>query len=203
MTHTQKPPAPSADKSATDNCAPGTRYPNGIHHLAFATRSSKDTYAFYHEKLGMPLVRTENHRHKDGYFRHYFFDMGREQYIAFFELQNIGEREDYRVDISTGLGMPLWINHIAFDIGDEAHYAAMKQRLKEKKVTLLGETDHGWCKSLYMVDPNMIMVEFTYTHDQPKFLDQTPEEAYRLLFEVPADQIEEESRKDTRQVSRV
>lgn len=183
--------------------APATPFPNGIHHLAFATRSSKDTYEFYHEKLGMPLVRTENHRHKKGYFRHYFFDMGRNQHIAFFELQDIGERPDYRVDISTGLGMPVWINHLAFDIGDEAHYNAMKQRLIDKKVTLLGETDHGWCKSLYMVDPNMIMVEFTYTHDMPKFLDQTPEEAYRLLFEVPADQIEEETRKDTRQVKKV
>jgi catechol 2,3-dioxygenase-like lactoylglutathione lyase family enzyme len=181
----------------------GTRYPNGIHHLAFGTRCSKSTYAFYHDKLGMPLVRTENHRHKKGYFRHYFFDMGRAQYIAFFELQNVGERQDYRVDISTGLGMPLWINHLAFDIGDEEHYQAMKQRLIDHKVTLLGETDHGWCKSLYLVDPNMIMLEFTYTHDAAHFHDQTPEEAYRLLFDVPAEQIEEESRKDESQVKKV
>jgi catechol 2,3-dioxygenase-like lactoylglutathione lyase family enzyme len=176
---------------------------NGIHHLAFGTRCSKATYEFYHEKLGMSLVRTENHRHKKGYFRHYFFDMGRDQYIAFFELENIGERPDYRVDISTGLGMPLWINHVAFDIGDETRYQAMKARLVENKVTLLGETDHGWCKSLYMVDPNMIMVEFTYTHDPDKFADQTPEEAKGLLFDVRPDQFEEDSRKDERQVSRV
>lgn len=183
---------------------PATKtYPNGIHHLAFATRSSKATYEFYNDKLGFPLIRTENHRHKKGYFRHYFFDMGRDQHLAFFELSNIGEREDYRVDISTGLGMPLWINHIAFDIGNEEHYQQMKTRLIEQKVTLLGETDHGWCKSLYMVDPNMIMVEFTYTHDEAKFLDQTHEEARRLLFEVPADQIEEHTRKDTRQVQQV
>ena len=31
-----------------------TQYPNGIHHLAFGTRSSKATYEFYHDKLGMP-----------------------------------------------------------------------------------------------------------------------------------------------------
>jgi catechol 2,3-dioxygenase-like lactoylglutathione lyase family enzyme len=173
---------------------------NGIHHLAFGTRCSKSTYEFYHDKLGMRLVRTENHRHKKGYFRHYFFDMGRDQYIAFFELQDVGERPDYRVDISTGLGMPLWINHVAFDIGDATRYEAMKERLIEKKVTLLGETDHGWCKSLYMVDPNMIMVEFTYTHDDALFNDQTEDEARRLLFDVQPDAFTEDSRKDERQV---
>lgn len=175
---------------------------NGIHHLAFGTRSSKATYEFYHDKLGMRLVRTENHRHKKGYFRHYFFDMGRDQYIAFFELQDVGERPDYRVDISTGLGMPLWINHVAFDIGTAERFEAMRQRLVDKKVTVLGETDHGWCRSLYMVDPNMIMVEFTYTHDQATFHDQTEEEAYRLLFDVRPEDFTEDSRKDERQVKR-
>ena len=32
-----------------------------LHHVAFATRDPEATYQFYTEKLGMPLVHTENH----------------------------------------------------------------------------------------------------------------------------------------------
>lgn len=180
---------------------PATQYPNGIHHLAFGTKCSKATYEFYNDKLGMPLVRTENHKQGKGYFRHYFFDMGREQYIAFFELHNVGEMPEYRTDVSTGLGMPVWINHVAFDIGNEDEYQAMKQRLKDNKATLLGEADHGWCKSLYLVDPNMIMVEFTYTTSEQKFNDQSPEEAYDMLFNTPVESIGEETRKKAKKIN--
>ncbi len=177
-----------------------TTYPNGIHHLAFATKCSKATYEFYNDKLGMPLVRTENHRQGKGFFRHYFFNMGRDQYLAFFEIEQVGEQPDYRTDISTGLGMPLWVNHVAFDIGDEDHYQQMKLRLKEQRVTLLGEADHDWCKSLYLVDPNMIMLEFTYTTSEARFNDQSPQQAYDLLFNTSADDIGEETRKKAKKV---
>ncbi len=173
---------------------------NGLHHLAFATKCSEATYDFYHNKLGMPLKRTENHRQAKGYFKHYFFDMGRDQCMAFFELHGVGETKDYRTDVSTGLGMPLWINHVAFDIENETHYQAMKTRLKEKKVTLLGEADHGWCKSLYLVDPNMIMLEFTYTTVENALEEQGHDGAYQLLFDTDDADIGEETRKKAKRV---
>lgn len=173
---------------------------NGLHHLAFATRCSDATYDFYHNKLGMPLKRTENHRQGKGYFKHYFFSMGRDQCMAFFELHGVGENQDYRTDVSTGLGMPLWINHVAFDIENETNYQAMKTRLKEHKVTLLGEADHGWCKSLYLVDPNMIMLEFTYTTQENALEEQGHDKAYELLFDTDGDGIGEDTRKHARRV---
>ena len=173
---------------------------NGLHHLAFATKCSKTTYAFYHEKLGMPLKRTENHRQGNGFFKHYFFDMGRDQCIAFFELHGVGEQDNYRTDVSTGLGMPLWVNHVAFDIENEEHFQAMKTRLKEQKVTLLGETDHGWCKSLYLVDPNMIMLEFTYTTQENALKEQGHDKAYDLLFHTEDGDIGEDTRKQAQKI---
>lgn len=196
-TPASQPAAPAATETH-EVVTPETVRANGLHHLAFATRCSEATYDFYHNKLGMPLKRTENHRQGKGYFKHYFFAMGRDQCMAFFELHGVGEAQDYRTDVSTGLGMPLWINHVAFDIENETKYQAMKTRLKEHKVTLLGEADHGWCKSLYLVDPNMIMLEFTYTTQENALEEQGHDKAYELLFATDAEDIGEDTRKKAR-----
>ncbi len=85
-----------------------------VHHVAYATRDPEATYEFYTGKLGMPLLRTENHRQGDGFFRHFFFGMGGGEALAFFEVHDVGEEPDYRTEISKGVGLPTWVNHIAF-----------------------------------------------------------------------------------------
>ena len=166
----------------------------GIHHLAFATRDSKATYDFYHNKLGMKLARTENHRQGDGYFKHYFFDMGDEQYLGFFEVHNVGESKDFKTDLSESVGLPLWVNHVAFKVESKEMFDELKTRAKDNGVPILAEVDHDWCFSLYMHDPNGLMVEYTYDLEPEKFV-QDPDEAYRLLFEVAGEDIGEDSRK--------
>ena len=93
--------------------------------------------------------------------------------------------------------MPLWVNHVAFRMPDQQSYEALRERLRERGVLLLGETDHDFCQSLYLVDPNMLMVEFCYDTDETKF-GMTPDEAYRTLFETPAGQIPESAYKGRR-----
>lgn len=166
----------------------------GIHHIAFGTRCTRATYEFYNDKLGMPLSHVENHKLKGGYFRHFFFDMGLGQQLGFFELHDVGEQDGYRTDPSTGLGMPVWVNHVAFRLPDQAAYDAFKQRLLDNKVMLLGETDHDFCQSLYLLDPNMLMIEFSYDTDDSKF-GMTHDEAYKALFETPPEQIPESAYK--------
>jgi catechol 2,3-dioxygenase-like lactoylglutathione lyase family enzyme len=172
-----------------------------LHHVAYATRDPEATYAFYTGKLGMPLVHAENHRQGDGYFRHFFFDMGNGDYLAFFAIENVGEEEGYRTDVSSGAGMPVWVNHIAFRLDTDAELDAMKAQLHERGIEHLHEIDHGWCRSIYTVDPNGIMVEFCVTTDAPAFA-QTEEEALRLL-RLPPDRIGEETRKEQKTAVRV
>ena len=54
--------------------------------------------------------------------------------------------------------------------------------------------DHGWCISIYTLDPNGIMVEFCVTTD-PEGFEQAEEEALRLL-RLPVSEIPEEERKE-------
>ena len=166
----------------------------GIHHIAFATKDTKATYDFYHNKLGMPLIHTENHKMEKGYFRHFFFDMGNDQCIGFFEVNEVGEKADFKTDISVGLGLPLWVNHIAFKVSSKEEYLVLKKRAKQRKVPIVAEIDHDWCFSLYFVDPNGIMLEYSYDVDGEEFVQQH-DEAYRLLFDVPGEQIGDDTRK--------
>jgi len=165
-----------------------------LHHVAFTTRDIEATYEFYTKKLGMRLLHAENHRQGDGYFRHFFFAMGSGEAIGFFYLENVGEKPDYKTEISMGLGLPAWANHIAFRLDTLDELEEMTTQLQGRGIEHLMRIDHGWCESIYTLDPNGIMVEFCVTTDAEEF-EQTEEEALRLL-RLPAEEIAEETRKE-------
>ena len=152
-----------------------------LHHVAYTTRDIEATHDFYANKLGMTLLRTENHLQGDGWMRHFFFGIGEGEAIAFFAFENVGEEPDYKTEISTGLGLPTWANHVAFRLDTIDELTAMTERLHEHDVEFVMQINHGWCTSIYTLDPNGIMVEFCVTTDAAEFDSQTPEEALRLL----------------------
>jgi catechol 2,3-dioxygenase-like lactoylglutathione lyase family enzyme len=130
----------------------------GFHHVAYACRDVQATRHFYEDLLGFPLFHTEVDKVKTGRFRHVFFDLGDGSSIAFFDLEGVGEKPDWRADISTGNGLPVWVNHVAFDATAERQ-EEVRARMAEAGIEPLMEVDHGWCHSLYFTDPNGIMVE--------------------------------------------
>jgi catechol 2,3-dioxygenase-like lactoylglutathione lyase family enzyme len=149
----------------------------GLHHVAYACRDAEATRAFYEDVFGFPLVHTEIKHGPDGFFRHLFFDLGDGSAIAFFEVSGVGERPDWRADISTGNGLPVWVNHIAFS-ADTERQESVRQTAARAGIEPLMELDHGWCHSLYYLDPNGIMVELC--RDTPGF-QPDPAEARRRL----------------------
>lgn len=130
----------------------------GFHHVAYACRDVEATRHFYEDLLGFPLVHTEVDKVKKGRFRHVFFDLGDGSSIAFFDIEGVGEKPDWRADISTGNGLPVWVNHVAFDATAERQ-DEVRARMAEAGIEPMMEVDHGWCHSLYFTDPNGIMVE--------------------------------------------
>ena len=173
---------------------PNETLSKSVHHVAYTTRDPEATYDFYTRKLGMPLLHAEAHRQGDGYFRHFFFGMGEGEAIAFFEVHDVGEEQDFKTDISTGLGLPPWANHIAFRLDTLQELRDKTKELHERGIEQIMEIDHGWCVSIYTMDPNGIMVEFCVTTDAAAFA-QTEEEALRILRQ-PAGEIPEEERKE-------
>ncbi len=153
----------------------------GFHHVAYACRDLVATTAFY-ETLGFPLVHTEVSGTPAGFLRHVFFDTGDGSCLAFFDVHGVGESADWKSEISTGNGLPVWVNHVAFRSSVE-HQHEVRSRMEAAGHVPLMELDHEWCQSLYYVDPNGIMIEFC--RDTPGFV-ANPEEAHRLLAAVPA-----------------
>lgn len=150
----------------------------GLHHVAYACRDIHETHRFYEELMGFKLVHTEVEKFDNGgFFRHTFYDMGDGNCIAFFDVHGVGEKEGWSSEISKGLGLPVWVNHIAFK-ADEEQQNAVRERMTAAGVKPLMEVDHGWCHSLYYVDPNGIMVEMC--RDTPGFTPE-PERARSLL----------------------
>ena len=130
-----------------------------FHHVAYACRDTEATRHFYEDLFGFRLRHTEVAGFPNGgSMRHLFFDTGDGSSIAFFHVENVGESDDWRADVSTGNGLPVWVNHAAFTSTVE-HQAAVRERMAADGVAPLMEVDHGWCQSLYYLDPNGIMVE--------------------------------------------
>lgn len=176
--------------------------PKGLHHAAYTTRDAEATYEFYTNKLGFPLLRTENHLQGDGYFRHFFFGIGGGEALAFFQIDGVGEQPDYKTDVSTSLGLPQWTNHIAFALESMEELEGKTRELHDRGIEDILQIDHGWCTSIYMNDPNGIMVEFCVTTNASEFGEQDEAEALRLM-RLPHAEIAAETRKETSDAERV
>ncbi len=136
-----------------------------FHHVALATTDLDATHRFYTEAMGFTLVRTvvaPTGSPGGGWAKHVFYDTGGAGMLAVWELHDDAIPTSFDPAISTGLGLPTWVNHIAFDSPDLEDFAARRRHWQEHGIEVV-EIDHGWCRSIYATDPNGIMVEFCVT----------------------------------------
>lgn len=152
----------------------------GIHHVALATRDVEATHAFYTDVMGFDLVKVEAAQTEHGgWARHLFYDTHGQGLIAFWDVHDDDAvPDDFDPSISRGLGLPVWTNHLAFDAASLDALAEHKRRWLDAGHDV-AEVDHGWCSSIYVMDPNGIMIEFCTT--TRAFTESDREEARRLL----------------------
>jgi catechol 2,3-dioxygenase-like lactoylglutathione lyase family enzyme len=127
----------------------------GINHLALITNDMDATVRFYHGVLGARLVADLA---APGQFRHYFFELGAENTIAFFEYTN------HQVEaFAKPAGLPdsraIQFDHVSFNLPDEAALLALRNRLKAAGSEVTDVVDHGFLRSVYFTDPNGIALE--------------------------------------------
>jgi hypothetical protein len=85
---------------------------------------------------------------------------------------------EFDTSLSAGLGLPVWTNHLAFDARDLDGIESHKRRWLDNGHDV-AEIDHGWCTSIYAMDPNGILVEWCAT--TRAFSDADRADAERLL----------------------
>ena len=86
-----------------------------------------------------------------------------------------------KTDISTGLGLPLWVNHLAFK-ADPERIAEVKETMEKAGVPVEMDLDHDWCQSVYFKDPNGILIEFC--KDTPG-IQPDRDKARKMIHQTP------------------
>jgi catechol 2,3-dioxygenase-like lactoylglutathione lyase family enzyme len=134
-----------------------------IHHLAIAVKDFNKSFHFYTQVMGFRLVAgVKRQAPGGGWTKHMFLDMGDGKLIAIWDLQGLGlEPEAWRSGISTGLGLPGWVNHIAFECSGQAEFDERKQRWLDNGYHV-SEVDHAFIRSCYTYDPDGNWVEWTF-----------------------------------------
>src|SRR5215469_4865652 len=134
----------------------------GFSHIGLSTLDLDKTRQFYEGVLGFkPLVADTIKIKEGGRIRHLFFDIGRDQLIAFMEPRGVPDvPEEYDAGINRGLGVPASFYHFAFEAGSEAALADRRNELRAKGVDVTDIVDHEWSKSIYFKDPNGLSLEY-------------------------------------------
>jgi catechol 2,3-dioxygenase-like lactoylglutathione lyase family enzyme len=149
------------------------KLPSRLHHNAYVTRDLEATRKFYEDIIGLPLVATwceiDELFGSERVYCHLFFALGDGSALAFFKFANSGDQEQF------GPKMPESpFHHIALNVDKETQQG-IEQRLKtagykEPQTYVL---EHGYCRSVYVTDPNGLIVEFTLDHPSADKIAET------------------------------
>src|SRR5947209_9398857 len=137
----------------------------GVHHLALCTDEMTATIDFYVDVLGMPLVHAmkvpsglgtgPGNRGNPPYerVRHYFFDMGNDSLLAFFEIPKGKEPAGNRNAIGA-------MQHCAFVV-TAGRFREAEARLKSHGIDYIGPIAQlPGLLGIYFYDANGIRLEF-------------------------------------------
>ena len=131
--------------------------PARLHHNAFVVADQERTRHFYEDILGFPLIATwceVDPPDGGAEFCHTFFGLGDGSALAFFQFADPELAERNKLPAA----LPVFF-HVALKVDDETQ-AAMAERLEAEGIGAM-LLDHGYCRSLYVNDPDGLLVELT------------------------------------------
>ncbi|WP_409235599.1 VOC family protein [Streptomyces sp. PA5.6] len=145
--------------------------PLRLHHHAWITDDQEANRRFYEDVIGLPLVATWAEREvlsgTERVYSHTLYGLADGSALAFFQFANPKDQAEFKTEINS---TPL--RHIAFKVEAETQEAMFK------RVTASGHTeanahviDHGFCVSLYITDPNGLILEFAVDHPDVEKID--------------------------------
>jgi glyoxylase I family protein len=149
------------------------KLPSRLHHNAYVTKDLEKTRKFYEELLGFPLVATWCEADElfgaERVYCHCFFGLGDGSALAFFQFAKQEDQDLF------GPKIPMSpFHHIALncdqDTQDEIKKRLVAAGYKEPDMFVL---EHGYCESLYVVDPNGLIVELTVDDERAETINAT------------------------------
>ncbi|WP_164155295.1 VOC family protein [Sandarakinorhabdus rubra] len=138
-----------------------TRRPNRLHHTAYVTKDLEATRAFYEDVIGLPLIATWTEQDelfgKLRTYCHVFFELNDGSCLAFFQFADPDDQAEFGPEIPSSPFI-----HVALHV-DADTQADLEQRIAAAGITEPATyvLDHGYCRSVYVTDPNGMIIEFT------------------------------------------
>lgn len=137
------------------------KLPSRLHHTAYTTKDMEKTRQFYEEVIGLPLVATWSESDelfgKVRTYCHCFFALADGGALAFFQF---ADKDDEAVFSPPIAETPF--HHIALKV-DKITQEEIEGRIEaagyQSPDTFVLE--HGYCRSVYVKDPNGMLIEFT------------------------------------------
>jgi glyoxylase I family protein len=139
-----------------------SRPPERLHHHAYVVKDQEKNRQFFEDVLGIPLTATWCEKHfspwvnREVAFCHTFYSLGDGGALAFF---SFADDEVYRKCQSEKPPEIGSFDHIAFKV-DDGTYNELLERIRAAGKDVR-ETDHGYCRSMYIPSPDGLIMEFT------------------------------------------
>ena len=137
---------------------------NGVHHLALCTGDVKAQIEFFTDVLGAELKALYWMHGVDNTF-HGFLKLNDHSYVAFVQNARIADIEpQLGVSHAANPGEPSapgTMQHVAFNVEGEAELLALRDRIRDRGVNVMGPLDHGMCKSIYFAGPEGLNLEIS------------------------------------------
>jgi catechol 2,3-dioxygenase-like lactoylglutathione lyase family enzyme len=153
--------------------AAAKQLPARLHHTAYVSSNLERTRQFYEDVIGLPLLATWCESDmlfgKERTYCHCFFGLADGSALAFFQFEN---EEDQKL---FGPKMPESpFHHIALKVDAETQ-SGIEKRLRAAKYEepRMYVLEHGYCRSLYAVDPDGMICEFTVDHPDVEKINAT------------------------------
>lgn len=148
------------------------KLPSRLHHTAYTTKDMEKTRQFYEDVIGLPLLATWSEQDelfgKLRVYCHCFFGLGDGGALAFFQFADKSDEEEFSPEIAD---TPF--HHIALKVDKETQDAIAERvaaaGIVEPQTFVL---EHGYCRSLYVQDPNGLRLEFTLDAPEVEQINQ-------------------------------
>jgi glyoxylase I family protein len=147
--------------------------PIRLHHHAWITEDQEATRKFYEDVLGLPLIATWAETDElfgaTRTYCHTFFGLADGSALAFFQFADAKDQAEFKTQVNFSP-----FRHVALSVNQETQ-DEIKERLAvagyEEPMTFV--LHHGYCVSLYVLDPNDLIVEFAVDHLDADQINET------------------------------
>ena len=140
--------------------------PSRLHHNAYVAKDLERTRQFYEDLIGLPLLATWCEKTelfgKERTYAHCFFGLADGSALAFFQFADPADQKEFGPELPVS-----GFRHIALKV-EKSLQQDLLNKLKQtnynpQKYYFL---EHGYCNSLYVLDPDDMIVEFCTDHEE-------------------------------------